>query len=83
LRKVLFDGYGYSTNAFVTADSGSAELMLYCSCSSQYLWLKEYADQEVTFEIMVCNWNGKGYKGAVLAVVLEDGTKVCNTFNFN
>jgi hypothetical protein len=31
--KVKFTGGGYSTNVFVTADSGSTELMLYCSGS--------------------------------------------------
>jgi uncharacterized protein YdeI (BOF family) len=81
--KVEFVKSVHSTNVFVTADSGSTELMLYCSGSSQYLWLQGYADKEVTLEIMICNWNGKGYKGAVLAAIEEDGTKVYNTLNFD
>ena len=78
--KVVDDGY--SSNIYVS--DGTTDLRLYCSSSSQYSWLKAYAGQTVTVEIAPCNWNSKSYyTGCVLAIVLEDGTKVLNTLNFN
>ena len=72
----------YYTNIKIT--SGSTSVNLYCSSANQYNWLKAYAGQEVTLEIAPCNWNSKSYyAGCVLAVVLEDGTKVYNTLNFD
>ena len=59
-------------------------LQLYMSGAGQYSWLKEYTGQEVTMEIAPCNWNNKKdeYRGCVLAVVHEDGTKTVNELNF-
>ena len=72
----------YYTNIYLT--SGDITVRLYCSSASQYNWLKAFAGQEVTVEVAPCNWNSKNYyTGCVLAVVLEDGTKVYNTLNFN
>ena len=71
----------YYSNIYLT--DGTNDLLLYCSSSSQYSWLKAYAGQTVTVELAPCNWNSKaGFAGCVLAVVLEDGTKVLNTLNF-
>ena len=72
----------YFTNLKITYNG--VELQLYCSGAAQYSWLKAYAGQEITMEIAPCNWNDKkdNYRGCVLAVVLEDGTKVLNTLNF-
>ena len=71
----------YYTNIYVT--SGSTEILLYCSSASQYNWLKEFKDQEITVEIAPCNWNSKtSYRGCVLAVITEDGEKIVNTYNF-
>ena len=55
------------------------------SGAGQYSWLKAYTGQEVTLEIAPCNWNNKKdqYRGTVLAVVHEDGTKTVNSLNFN
>ena len=60
-------------------------LKLYMSGAGQYSWLKAYAGQEVTLEIAPCNWNNKKdqYRGSVLAVVHEDGTKTVNSLNFD
>ncbi|MBQ8579075.1 MAG: OB-fold nucleic acid binding domain-containing protein [Oscillospiraceae bacterium] len=60
-------------------------LKLYMSGAGQYSWLKAYTGQEVTLEIAPCNWNNKKdqYRGTVLAVVHEDGTKTVNSLNFN
>lgn len=64
--------------------SGSTSVSLYCSSANQYSWLKAYAGKEVTLELAPCNWNSKNfYTGCVLSVILEDGTKVYNTLNFN
>jgi hypothetical protein len=72
----------FYTNIKIT--SGSTSVNLYCSSANQYNWLKAYAGQEVTLELAPCNWNSKNYyAGCVLAVVLEDGTKVYNTLNFD
>ena len=72
----------YYTNIYLT--SGDITVRLYCSSANQYNWLKAFAGQEVTVEVAPCNWNSKNYyTGCVLAVVLEDGTKVYNTLNFN
>ena len=71
----------YYSNIYIS--DGTTDLLLYCSSSSQYSWLKAYAGQTVTIEVAPCNWNEKtSYRGCVLAVVLEDGTKVLNTLNF-
>ena len=72
----------YYTSIKITYNG--AELPLYCSSASQYNWLKQFAGQEITIEIAPCNWNDKqdNYRGCVLAVVLEDGSKIYNTLNF-
>lgn len=76
----VVDSYYYS-NIYLT--DGSTDLILYCSNASQYNWLKAFAGQEVTVELAPCNWNSKASFGAcVLAVILEDGTKVYNDYNF-
>ena len=72
----------YYSNIYIS--DGTTDLLLYCSKSDQYSWLKAYAGQTVTVEVAPCNWNEKtSYRGCVLAVVNEDGSKVYNTLNFN
>lgn len=73
----------YYTSLKVT-DNGT-ELNLYMSGAGQYSWLMQFAGQEVTIEVAPCNWNNKKdqYRGSILAVILEDGTKVVNTLNFD
>lgn len=59
------------------------EFSLYMSGAGQYSWLSQFAGQEVTLEIAICNWNDKTYyRGCVLSVITEDG-KVYNTLNFD
>jgi hypothetical protein len=63
-------------------DGNGTTVALYCSSSSQYSFLEQFAGQEVTIEIAPCNWNSKApYKGCVLAVHTSGGT-VLNEFNF-
>ena len=77
--KVNFPG-GYSAPSIVDGDT---TLQLYCSGGAQYSWLQQFADQEITLEIALCNWNDKkAWKGCILAVHTEDG-KVINTLNFD
>ena len=80
--KVEFIETAYYTTLKITYNG--TELPLYCSGAGQYSWLKAYAGQEITIEIAPCNWNDKqdNYRGCVLAVVLEDGSKIYNTLNF-
>lgn len=71
----------YYSNIYITVDD--KELLLYCSSSNQYSWLKAYDGKEVTMEVALCNWNSKAsYRGCVLSVIASDGTKVCNKLNF-
>ena len=64
---------------------GETTIDLYCSSANQYRWLNDYISSGKTFkvELALCNWNGKAYfTGCLLAVYNEDGTKTCNTLNF-
>ena len=72
----------YYTSLKITYNG--VELPLYCSGAGQYSWLKQFSGQEITIEIAPCNWNDKkdNYRGCILAVVLEDGSKIYNTLNF-
>ena len=72
----------YYTN--IKLVDGDVTINLYCSSAKQYAWLQEYAGQTITLELAPCNWSSKDtYPACVLAVVLEDGTKIVNTLNFN
>ena len=65
-------------------DAAGNKIGFYCSGVGQYSFLQPYANQEVTLEIAICNWNGKTYwTGCVLAIRLSDGTTIVNTLNFN
>lgn len=73
----------FYTSMKVVATDGTT-VNLYMSGAGQYSWLQAYKGQEITMEIAACNWNNKNYwRGCVLAVRLEDGTKVYNTLNFD
>ena len=64
-------------------DGSSIYVLLYSGGKDQYNWLKGYAGETITVELALCDWNAKGLKGCVLAVVNDDGSKVYNTLNFN
>lgn len=85
---VVIEETPYYTNIYIsnasTYSKSNVNIRLYCSSASQYSWLKAYAGQEVTLEMAPTNYNDKNYYTAcVLAVILEDGTKVVNSLNFN
>jgi len=80
---VEFVETAYYSTLNITHDG--VTLKLYMSGAGQYSWLKEYTGQEVTMEIAPCNWNNKKdeWRGCVLSVIHEDGTKTVNSLNFN
>ncbi len=72
----------YYTN--IKLVDGDVSINLYCSSAKQYKWLMEYAGQTITMELAPCNWSSKSvYPACVLSVLLEDGTKIVNTLNFD
>ena len=61
---------------------GATSVTLYCSSANQYGFLKAFAGQEVTLELVPCNWNDKTfYASCALAVRTADG-KILNELNF-
>ena len=68
----------------VIIENGGKSLALYASGVGQYKWLTDLGlDKTVRMEVALCNWNNKTtYKAYVLAVYLEDGSKVVNPNNF-
>ena len=78
---VILNETSYYSNIKLQTPDGK-QITLYSSSAGQYGFLKEYAGQEITVEIVPCNWNGKSYyAGCVIAVITADG-KVCNELNF-
>lgn len=66
-----------------TLKSGDTSVNLYCSSGKQYSFLKPYIGQEVTLELVPCNWSSKSnYPGCVLSITTADGTKIVNNCNF-
>lgn len=65
-----------------TLISGDVSVNLYCANGNQYSFLKPYIDQEVTLELVPCNWSSKKtYPACILSIVTDSG-KVYNTLNF-
>ena len=83
----------YSIEAYVFVEQyniklgnqdGSVKFNLYSSGVAQYSWLKPYGGQKITLLVAPCNWNSKSYyAGCALCAVLEDGTVIYNTLNFD
>ena len=81
--KILVEETKYYTNIYVVDPTDSSiKIRLYCSSANQYSWLKAFADQTITLEIVACNWNDKSYyTGCVLSAITPDG-QVFNELNF-
>ncbi len=74
----------YYTNVYVDSEDGSISILLYAGSGNQYSWLFDYDGEIVTIEFAACNWNAKkDNRGCVLALIKDDGTKICNTLNFD
>ncbi len=69
-----------SQYAYALTD-GTNSVTLYASGVKQYAWLESFVDQEITIEVVACDWNSKGYKVCIMAVYTADG-KVVNELNF-
>lgn len=72
---------GQHQSNIVLKDADGNSLQLYTGNSKQYKWLLNYKGT-LKFEITVSAWNAN-FKGAVVAIILEDGTRVCNPYNFS
>ena len=70
----------YYSNIYLT--DGTNDILLYCNKASQYSFLDAYVGKTVTVEFSLCDWNSKGLKGYVFAVITSDG-KVVNSLNFS
>ena len=71
-------------NIKIGTKDGSIKSNLYSSGVGQYYWLKDYNGQELTLYVAPCNWNSKNYyAGCAMYAVLEDGTVIYNTLNFD
>ncbi len=81
--KIVSVGNAYYTSIVVKNEDESKSITLYSANAGQYGFLNEFVGQTVTLEIAACDWNQKGIKGAVLAVIIEDGEKIVNTLNFD
>lgn len=77
------DAQYYSTIAITGIKDTSIKFSLYCSSANQYSFLKQYAGQQVTLELAMCNWNSKSYYTGCVISVTKDGVKTNNTLNFN
>lgn len=77
--KIVVDPRGKYSNIYLVDDENN-ELRLYSSSASQYEWLSSIIQEgkEFTCEVALVNFNGKAQVGCVLAVYLEDGSKVAN-----
>jgi hypothetical protein len=77
------DSQYYSSIAITGIKDTSIKFSLYCSSANQYSFLKQYAGQQVTLELAMCNWNSKSYYTGCVISVTKDGVKTNNTLNFN
>ena len=78
---IVVEETAYYTNIKLTTPNGQ-KITLYSSSANQYSWLKQFAGEEITVEIVPCNWNGKSYyAGCVIAVRTAEG-KILNELNF-
>ena len=74
----------YTSLNFIAEDGTSVKL--YMSGAGQYSSLSSKLNgQSATFAVAPCNWNSKTdeYRGCILYAILEDGTIVYNTLNFD
>ncbi len=76
----------YVETAFYTRydlTDGNVTVSLYSANGGQYSFLKPYRDQEVTIELVPCNWSSKkSYPGCILSITTADGTRIVNNCNF-
>lgn len=77
----LYETAYYSMYQLLDSD-GTTYMRLYSSSASQYSFLADFIDKEVTVELALCNWNEKTYyAGCIISATFED-TKIINNSNF-
>ena len=77
------DKQAYYTNYYIAdPEDPTKSVQIYASGEKGLTWLDEYLGQEITLELIMCNWNGRAYKIAVISVVTPDG-KIINSNNFD
>lgn len=74
-----YDQQKYYSNMYL--DDGENSIRLYSSSGKQYEWILDYTGN-VKYEVTLNAWNGK-YAVSLIAIILEDGTRVCNPYNFS
>ncbi len=76
------EGNAHYTNLYLK--DGDNSLLIYAGNGvTQHAWLADYLELEnVTYEISFIDWNGKGFKGSIVSIVLADGTRIYNPNSF-
>ncbi len=73
----------YSNQIKITNAAGDVELNLYCSdATKQYEFLTPYDGQEISIDIIPCNWNEKTYYAFCVLSITVDGQTIVNNCNF-
>ena len=79
--KVEYVVGGYAKNYKLS--DGTTTVTLYGpGYESDYSFLQDFLGQTITVDIVICNWNGKGYKVSIVAVHTDDG-KIYNEYGWN
>ena len=78
---VEFVSGGYS-KTYKLSDGTTTVTLYGPSSESDYAFLQEFLGKTITVDIVICNWNGKGYKVSVIAVHTDDG-KIYNEYGWN
>lgn len=78
---IKYEATPFYTRYSIIDDNGNS-LLIYSSNANQLKFLEPFQNQKVTLELALVNWNGNGYRGAILAVI-NNGEKVVNNSNFN
>ena len=81
--KISVSRTNYSTNYYLTDDSGSKSILFYSGSGLQYAYLlDEYEGKSITMDVAICDWNAKGNKLCAISVITEDG-KIPASCNWN
>ena len=76
-------GTQFYTNYYLAVPGNAdSDMLIYSSNGAGLGWLDEFIGEEITLELTICNWNGKGNRIAIISVVTDDG-KIINNNNFD
>ena len=71
----------YSTNYYIGDPNGSNKIQLYSGNGGQYSFISDFVNQVVTIEVVLVDWNSKGYKAYLFAIVTEEGKIFKETYH--